>query len=139
MAPGPSAEAQAQAAKLAEELKQLKADVAAPELLAPAAGQVVEVSARPGQPVAQGAVVAKLADTSSLTAVIRLNSADARALKAGASAMLRLGAVNQKVTLDKVDGERAEATLDNKKGALKPGAEGEAELPGESKSIFGRM
>ena len=29
--------------------------------------------------------------------------------------------------------------LDNSKGALKPGLEGEAEVPGESKSVFGRM
>ncbi len=139
VAPAPAGESDGEVAKLIAERDRLKAELAAATITAPVAGQVVELKAAAGQPIAADGVLAKVADTSSLTAVIRVGANDAKALKAGTSVSVKLSGVTRQVKLDRVEGERAEATIDNSKGALKPGLEGEAEVPGESKSVFGRM
>lgn len=121
------------------EKEKLKGELAAATVIAPSGGQVVAVSAPAGQPVAAGAVVARLSDTSSLIAVFQLPAADAKGVKQGGSADLKLPGFAKRVKLEKVEGERAEVTLDNQKATIKLDAVGEAELDGESKSILGRM
>jgi len=125
--------------KLNAEKDRLKADLAASAVLAPQGGEVVAVTAKAGEAMAAGAPVAKLSDTSSLIVVIHVSPADAKTIKQGSDADLKVGPVSQKLRIERVESDSAQATLRNEKGSFKLNTDAEAELAGESKSIFGRM
>ena len=125
--------------KLNAEKDRLKAELAASAVLAPQGGEVVAVTAKAGEAMAAGAPVAKLSDTSSLIVVIHVSPADAKTIKQGSDADLKVGPVSQKLRIERVESDSAQATLRNEKGSFKLNTDAEAELAGESKSIFGRM
>ncbi|MFT3835773.1 MAG: HlyD family secretion protein [Myxococcaceae bacterium] len=138
MPTGPE-QAKSELVALNAEKEKLKGEIQAASVIAPSGGQMVTVPAQAGQPVAAGAVVARLSDTSSLIAVMQLPPAETKNLKQGGSAEVKLPGFAKRVKVEKVEADHAEVTLDNQKATLKLDAVGEAELDGESKSILGRM
>ena len=129
--------AAAELSVITSELTLAKAQAAEPPLLAPSDGFVIELNGKAGQPIAAGAAFAKLEDSKILRVVVAVPKGET--MSAGTSLQLKVGGVAVKVTVEKVEGESAEANLDNTSGSFKSGTNGETSFAGASRSLLSRL
>lgn len=137
-AAGPSAaDLEKEIASTNDAITALKAEIAAPTLVAPASGQLSGLTLKKGDAVEKDAKVARVDDTSKLKAVVKVPAGEPVTKGQQVELVLEGG---KKLLLFDADaaGGSASAEFQNAKGELKSGLEGEAEIAGEQRSLLSR-
>jgi multidrug resistance efflux pump len=125
--------------KATAEVDALKAQVAAPPLTAAASGFVSGLKAKQGDVLQSGYSVCKIEDSKSMRVKISAQGKGADALAEGQSAVLTLPTGTLDATIDKLVGKEAQATVENKTGALKAGTKGDGTVAAGGRSFLSRM
>lgn len=132
---GPSkAEVEQEVEALNKTIAAAKAELAAPDLVAPGAGVLATLTVKPGQVVVAGGSIGRLDDVAKLKAIIAAPKGET--LKAGLPVDLLIGTTRRRVTLEKAT-PPLEVVLDNAKKELKAGTDGVAEITAEPRSLSG--
>lgn len=134
---GSPEELKAELTSLQQQIAEVKAELAAPALVAPQAGTLAGLAVKQGQQIAPGTLVARLDDTSTLKVVLQVPKGET--LKSGQAVDLTLGTSRKRVHLDSVSGDTAVAQLANAAHEFKAGTDGVAEITGEPRSVIGGL
>ena len=122
-----------------ERVESLQADLAAPEVKAPAAGEVAGVAAKPGVALAKDAPLLRLEDTRVLVMAVEVPEKQRAAVASGAQLSVEVAGRRLPAKVTKVDAQGVEAELDNAKGTARPGGTGTATVPLGTRSVLGRL
>lgn len=125
--------------KAQAEFDALKAQAEAPPLTAPAAGFVAGLKVKAGDTLQPGNPVCKLDDSKTMRVKLTADGKGADALLEGQTATLTLPSGTVDAKIEKLVGKEAQATLDNKTGALKAGTHGTGMVAAGGRSMLNRL
>jgi multidrug resistance efflux pump len=125
--------------KAQAEFDALKAQAEAPPVTAPAAGFVTGLKPKGGETLQKGDAICKLDDSKMMRVKISATGKGADALLEGQTATLTLPSGNVDAKIEKLVGKEAQATVENKTGALKAGTKGNGEVAAGGRAMIGRL
>lgn len=125
-------------AETKEAIASARSFIASADIIAPASGVITLTALEKGKPVAMDAKIATVEDTGRLKALVKVPSGEAVLKGMGVVLTLPGGGTQRTIFEADARGDVAEAQLNNAKGELAAGAQGDADIEATERSLVWR-